>query len=216
MNIEDLVAEYPRLYHMAERGSWPSIETHGLWSTSAILDRHRISGHEREIYESRHRPGKIPVRSPHFPRTVLRDQIPMSDASLKNCLNDGLSPQDWYEFLNAKTFFWATYDRLLKLLNADAYKNDEHDVLIVDTASLIKAHANQITLCHINSGCSKPWVHMRSKNVFQSIEDYPAKRNGRPQKTVAELVVEYGVPDIAQHVISVQRMRSNTVLGTLK
>ena len=216
MNIEDLIAEYPRLFHMAEKGSWPSIEAHGLWSTKALLDHHQISGGARSIHESRHRPGKVPINSPHFPNTILRDQIPMSDASLQRCLKDGLSPQDWYEFLNAKTFFWTTYDRLLRLLNAGAYRDDEHDVLTIDTRSLVNAHATHITLCHMNSGCSIPWVHPRGKDIFLSIDDYPVKRDGRPKKAIVELVVEYGVPDIAQHVISVHRMRSDTILRTLK
>lgn len=34
----ELAERYPRLFHMAAAGSWPSIERHGLLSTSALLD----------------------------------------------------------------------------------------------------------------------------------------------------------------------------------
>ena len=34
VNEADLIATYPRLFHMAEDGSWLSIERHGLLSTS--------------------------------------------------------------------------------------------------------------------------------------------------------------------------------------
>ena len=42
MEIERLISRYPTLYHMAEDGSWESIQRHGLLSTSALLDRFEI------------------------------------------------------------------------------------------------------------------------------------------------------------------------------
>jgi hypothetical protein len=38
MDPETLIHYYPRLYHMAELGSWSSIHRHELLSTSALLD----------------------------------------------------------------------------------------------------------------------------------------------------------------------------------
>src|SRR4051812_49414631 len=45
---DEFAARYPRVYHLAETGSWPSIERHGLLSVSAILDLVGIDGDERE------------------------------------------------------------------------------------------------------------------------------------------------------------------------
>jgi hypothetical protein len=36
--LQELLADCLVLYHMAERGSWGSIQRHGLLSTSALLD----------------------------------------------------------------------------------------------------------------------------------------------------------------------------------
>src|SRR5690606_26370378 len=99
--------------------------------------------------------------------------IPMSDAGLKRALPDRLSPADWYELLNAKAFFWLSEERLHKLTNAKAYRDREHDVLEVDTRSLIDAHRDSIWFCPINSGCTKPMPHPRDETIFARIAEYP-------------------------------------------
>ena len=42
--IANITALYPPLYHMAAEGSWPSIQRHGLLSTSALLDLYEVCG----------------------------------------------------------------------------------------------------------------------------------------------------------------------------
>jgi hypothetical protein len=215
MQIDKLVELHPHLYHMAEKDSWPNIKAHGLWSTSALLDRHKITGTARVKEESQHRPNKTTLSSPNFATTVLRDQKPMSETKLANCLQDGLTPKDWYELLNKNTFFWVDRERLLTLLNARTYCNDEHDVLTLDTKSLVHDHAQVIHLCHMNSGCTSPYGTKRGNSTFTRISDYPTRKNGNPIKRVVELVVEYGVADINKYVIEVHRMRGGTILGRL-
>ena len=38
---------------------------------------------------------------------MIRDQKPLSDASLRDCLPAEISPRNWYELLNGKVFFLA-------------------------------------------------------------------------------------------------------------
>ena len=47
MTQEELVALYPRLWHMAHEGSWPSIRDRGLMSVSAMLDEYNVPDKER-------------------------------------------------------------------------------------------------------------------------------------------------------------------------
>jgi Family of unknown function (DUF7002) len=212
MRIEDLAARYPLLYHMAERDSWPGIQRHGLLSTTAALDLFGVSRPRRYTLESCRRPEKDVIEHPLHGRLILRDQKPLNEKRLKSCLEDNLTPQEWYEILNGKTFFWTQRERLTSLLNAHAYRNDEHDVLTVDSRRLLAEHRDRVFLCHMNSGNAGQFAHSRGLRTFQRISEYPARRNGSPLKPVVELVVEYSVPDVAQHVVRVERMRSAEVL----
>ncbi|MEL6414593.1 MAG: hypothetical protein AAFQ15_06605 [Pseudomonadota bacterium] len=154
-----------------------------------------------------------------LPRAVVRDQIPMSDSGLRRALPDRLSPSDWYELLNAKAFFWLSEERLHKLTNAKAYRDQEHDVLEVNTRSLIEAHREAIWFCPINSGCTKPMPHPRDESIFARISDYPyahwRKRRG-PRERVVELAVDHSVRDIRDHVRRVVVKRGTEVLSIIE
>ena len=217
--LEELITDCPTLYHMAERGSWGSIKQYGLLSTCALLDHYAVEPPWRNEIESRHRPKSVEVTRDGLPRAVVRDQIPMSDAGLKRALPDHLSPADWYELLNAKAFFWLSEERLHRLTNAKAYRDQEHDVLEVDTRSLINAHRNSIWLCPINSGCTKPMPHPRDETVFARISDYPyaywRERRSR-QERVVELAIEHSVKDISDHVRRVVIKRGTEVLAVIE
>lgn len=216
--LAELLIDCPTLYHMAEHGSWPSIRKNGLLSTSALLDRFAIAGESREAIEARRRPLSVTLKCNGVGRAVVRDQFPMDHKGLIRCLENNLSPTDWYRLLNAKVFFWLTRDRLFRLLNAGLYRLQEHDVLALDSAALVSAYANKIWFCPINSGCTKPYPHPRGTTTFRRIPDYPydyfrAKR--KRGERVVELAVDYAVPDIAKFVTRVVRMKGDAELAIL-
>lgn len=214
MQVDMLVARYPRLYHMAERHAWPSIRDRGLFSTAAVLDLFGIEGAKRFELQGSHRPEKVAVGlGPQ--QIVLRDQKPMETSRLATGLINGVTPKQWYETINTKVFFWVQEERLHGLLNARPYRALEHDVLVIDTASFVAAHEMEIWLCHMNSGNTFPVPHKRDLSAFQRIGQYPSRPNGMPTKEVVELVVDYQVLDIAQHVIEVRRMKAKEVLGPI-
>lgn len=217
--LEELITNCPTLFHMAERGSWGSIKQFGLMSTSALLDHYAVQPPRRTQIESRHRPTSVEVIGADLPRAVVRDQIPMSDAGLRRALPERISPSNWYELLNAKAFFWLSEERLHKLTNAKAYREQEHDVLEVDTRSLIGAHREAIWFCPINSGCTKPMPHPRDESIFARIADYPyahwRKRRG-PRERVVELAVDHSVHDIRDHVRRVVVKRGTEVLSIIE
>lgn len=207
--LEEMLTDCPRLYHMAAKGSWFSIKENGLLSTSGLLDLYKVEGKFRSEIESKHRPNSIVIKANNLVSAVVRDQKPMSDGGLMRCLQDGLTPEDWYRNLNSKVFFWLTEDRLFRLLGARAYREIEHDVLVVDSRSLVDANRSNVQLCPINSGCTKPFPHPRGLGTFQSIPDYPyaawKTKRGKGERVV-ELCVEGGVKDISDHIVEVRRM----------
>lgn len=209
--LAELIQDCPTLYHMAERGSWPSIRQHGLLSTSALLDLYGVHGPERDAIEGRRRPAGVRLEHPALGGAVVRDQQPMDDAGLRKCLLDGLSPDDWYRLLNRRVFFWLTRARLDRLLDARPYRNIEHDVLELDTAALVAANRQAIRLSPINSGATRPFPAPRGLATFLPIAEYPYAywRSKRPRgERVVELAVERCVPDIARFVRQMTTMRS--------
>ena len=78
--LDELISDCPILYHMAESGSWKSIQEFGLLSTSALLDLFEIEGARREEIESNRRPNNVIIEHRSHGAAVVRDQKPMDDA----------------------------------------------------------------------------------------------------------------------------------------
>jgi len=215
MEVKQLIKRYPLLYHMAEPGAWPSIRQHGLMSTTAALARLNIPLEERRTIDGVQRPKKVTIRSPQGLQIVLRDQKPMPEDRLRRAMDGSMTPQQWYELINSRVFFWVSRARLETLLCAVSYRNDEHDVLTIDSESLVRSHEGAIMLCHMNSGNTFPMPHIRGRDTFRSIADYPTKANGSPAKEVVELTVANEVLDIEKFVLRVQRMKGGHVINEL-
>lgn len=215
---EQLVELHPEVYHMAEPSSWASIQANGLLSTEALLDLFEITGEERTRILSEHRPEMVRIEHPTHGVAWVRDQKPMSDGGLQKALQDSLTPKDWYEILNRKTFFWATKERLSRFTNAAPYREKKHCVLTIDTQSLLDAHIDKITLSHYNSGCTKPNPFPRGKDCFLPLGEFPFnywKQKSSARKAIAEVVAEYSVPDITNHIIRVDMIRGSEHLGRI-
>ena len=217
MTVDQLILHYPCVYHMANAGTWESMRQRGLLSTTALLDLFGIDGEERYRIESCHRRQSIEITSPHCGTVVIRDQAPMRESVLKKCL-DGISPREWYELLNRKAFFWATDARVQTLLGAKLYRNQEHTVITVDTASLLAQHARRVTLSPINSGNTLYNPRPRGRHTFRPIADYPFEERRKKRglaNAVVELAVEYSVPDLISHTTAVELRRGDESLQTI-
>ena len=214
---EELAQRYPRLYHMAEAGTWESIRKHGLLSTSGLLDLFEIDGKERVRIESARRPESITISHPKHGTAIIRDQKPLRDSALNSCLTD-MTPRQWYEALNRRVFFWLTRQRLLTLLTARAYRGKAHCVLTVDTAQLVARHYDKISLSPINSGSTIYTPQPRGSNTFLAPSVYPFRSRHKSRgvkNAIAELAVDYAISDIAELVVRVDHMSGGKVLKKL-
>lgn len=200
MEPDELVQRFPHLYHVADANAWPSIERLGLLSTTAVLDLFGIEGHERFRIESQRRPECVPVWHPVHGRVVIRDNKPLLESRLRTCLQDGLSPRDWYQMLNRRVFFWPTVARVQKLMAAAAYSDESKVLVQVSTERLVKGYADSITLSPMNSGATRPFAHPRGVRTFLPVSEYDYdywRRRRSASTAVAEVAVDYAVPDTA-------------------
>jgi hypothetical protein len=205
LTADYIVGRWPRLFHMAEAGSWKSIERHGLQSTAALLDRLGVQEPMRRQIESMRRPESIELKDGDGGSVWIRDNKPINETVLVKTL-EGMTLEEWYRTLNGRVFFWLTKGRLDRLRGAGAYANRRHDILTLDTARLLDAYGDVIELSPLNSGAVHPAANYpRGLETFSRIPDYPwqertAKAPGEP---IVELTVPYSVDDIADFVIDV-------------
>lgn len=216
MQVDELIRLYPRLYHVAEAGSWPDISRRGLLTSAQICDLHDVPDADRQTLLTQRRPTKSALDHPLHGRAVLRDQGPLSAAKLAKCLTDDMTVEQWLAALNDRVFFWLQENRLARMLTA--YADQDHDVLTVDTAGLVAVHQARVRLSRINSGSTAYLARPRGPGTFQRIEDYPhpaRRRAVAAASDVAELCVLDGVPDIVDHVLRVERRHGPAVTATL-
>ena len=212
--IELFSARYPRLYHMAESGSWRSIRERGLLSTSALLDLFEVTGSQRREIESEWRPKSVSIKHPDHGTAIIRDQWPMPPEHLAAGL-DGVSPQQWYEFLNRKAFLWLSEDRLIRMLNARPYQHSAHDVLNLDTRSFLGEYMDRITVCQINSGFAMPMFGKVTRRSFESFQTIEQRAATQGLSGLAELTVDCAAPDAWRFVMSVDSWQGKQRLRTI-
>lgn len=91
MLAQQLWEKYPQMFHMAEPGSWPSIQKHGLLSTSSLFDLFEVPRKDRIAIETYRRPNPVPLMHPVHGSALIRDQKPLSEKRLAACLTGGIT-----------------------------------------------------------------------------------------------------------------------------
>lgn len=219
MLTSDLVRLYPTLFHTAADGRWLSIHEHGLLSTEAVLQKWEVDEARRRELLTTVRSESTAIEHPVLGSAVVRDQGPIHEPSLRECLTD-LTVEQWLQKLNERVFFFLQRGQVDGLVGARRYRDTPSLVLIIDTASLVAAHEERIELCRINSGFAQRHSKSpRGSDTFMSIADYPHPHRAEPGRAdrpdVKELTVLGGVPDIGRHVRSVQRVVGGEVVERL-
>lgn len=103
MTPEEIAESWPRLFHMAEAGSWPAIQRHGLLSTTALLDLFEVDERARAELEAKRRPTSVEIRHAVHGTATIRDNKPINETVLRRTLV-GMSEPAWYRTLNVRVF----------------------------------------------------------------------------------------------------------------
>ncbi len=213
---DELLANYPRLFHMATGEAWPAIREHGLLPTARIVSTSDLPAAQRHALLNRPRPHSTAITHPVLGSVTIRDQAPLRERHLAPALTD-MDAARWLDLLNERVFFWLHPDRLRGMLTARRFREQCHDVLVLDTESLLAKHEGSIELSPINSGSTLyPNAPRRGSDTFLPLARYPfAERRRRypVSAAVVELTVIGGVPDLAAHVSCVERYRGGEALG---
>jgi hypothetical protein len=194
----ELIEKYPRLFHMASAAAWPSIQERGLLTTEQLVDQYGVTGPRRESILTRVRPTNVVLRRDPLPEVVIRDQKPMKFLDEK--IEDGSTTELFLAAINARVFFWPSFERLSRLLGAQEYRHRPQVILHIDTARLLERHGGRVELCRFNSGAITQKNHpARGHRSWMPIVDYPYqeyRRRHGAARALAEVTVRGGVPDV--------------------
>jgi hypothetical protein len=217
-NAELLVSRYPEMFHVTANGGWTGIQEHGLLSTEQALDLYEVPDELRNAILSQRRDRSHVLRDPDRGVLVVRDQLPLSLKRLENALTD-MTLDEWLTLLNTLCYFWPTRTRVETLLATATYAQQEHEVLVVDTAELVRRHHHRIRLAPLNTGATRPFAHPRGRDTFLPIDDYPLEdrlRRVGKAGAVAEVAVVQHVSDLAEFTLRVERWRGPERLSAEK
>lgn len=201
MDAAKLIAQYPTVYHMTDQNAWATIKRHGLLPTRDLIDLFEVDEATRACLLLGVRRRSAVLSHPIYGTVTIRDQAPLK--FLTACLDEGTSPQQYLDALNERVYFWATKQRLNKLLNARRYRPHPQIVLHVDTERLVARHFDSIELAPYNTGSMHvPSSPKRGADVFKPIATYPhdywRQRRGSRGEALVEVTVRSPVPDIME------------------
>jgi hypothetical protein len=165
----------PHFYHLAEPANLASIRHHGLLSAERLMKLARIKGQELRSALGQHRAGSVVLPN----GVIIRDQSPMPPQALARALPPGVTPADWYRFLNGFVFLWANRERLDRHLVA--FRKRPQVLLVFDAARLIEERGDVLLVSPINSGNALRRAAPRSFDLFVPYrvwqeEGWPAMR----------------------------------------
>jgi hypothetical protein len=185
IDLDQLCEKRPFLYHLTNRENVPSIvRERVMWSASALLQAAEDHAPRRYIREKRPNHVTIRVRRQNV---HIRDQRPISEKLLANCLLGGLVLGDYYELLNDRVFFWPTLQRLRR--HYDRYEPEGPTILRFRTEDLLAL--NHVELSRLNSGATRANSYLggvappRGRETFRSPDNYE-----HGISSIAEVTVE--------------------------
>ena len=94
------------------------------------------------------------------------------------------------------------------MVGARAYRAHPQTVLTISMRLLVERYEDAIQVATINTGSTAYRAVPRGPNTFVPLADfdYEASRRKRgPQRAIAEVVVDYSVPDVRGLTLSVER-----------
>ena len=189
---------------MAADSSWPSIQLHGLLSTRALVDLYNPGKELRDSILNGVRRTSYILSADGMQDAVVRDQKPLK--FLDECLNPGVTQQEFLDALNERVFFHVNRERLERLLGARAYRKQPQQVLVIDTESFLSIHG-QVDLAPYNTGSVHlPTMPKRGPDIFIPLEKYDWNA-WRAKRGIHDAVVELttlGRADIAGSVLEVE------------
>jgi hypothetical protein len=191
------------VFHASAYGAWPAIAELGLRTAAQLL----ADSADPRLGTVRSK--NIEVVASGHPVTI-RDQRPMARAGIEAHL-DGIGLDEWLVALNERVFFFARQKGLTTLL-ARYQESEGQDVLVFDTARLLRSAAGRVEVTTVNVAEPASWNRCpcRSRATFVPLAAYSAAIDDIEEVTVVGGVER--VADLVSRVVRYHPDRTTEVL----
>ncbi len=205
--------EITTAYHLLDDRNWESIKALGLMSAQRLA---AASGHSLRALR-KHRPSALCLSS----GAVIRDQSPMPPKVLAGCLRDGLKPDDWYDLINSKVFFWLDPERLNRQRRVCGAAPQR--VIVVDACRMLDKHGCRAAVTPINTGNAMRAAASRGLSTFVpwprwTLEAWASENPGHsparaPAHRPVELTIQDEVEDIFEYARTIIALGPGQILS---
>lgn len=167
--------KYPDAFHVSLCADPNHVLTHGLNSAAGLL-RFLPDASSAETLVTQRR-SMLSVEAP-WGRAHINDQKPLPRSGLLRCLV-GLTPEQWYEELNRRIFFFVTRRAAERFAMVRATEMPARSIFVLDMHRMVETLGERLELSPINTGAAIRRASPRSRSTFQRIADYPLEQRGR-------------------------------------
>jgi hypothetical protein len=197
VDLDELVARFPRIWHATFPGGWDSISQSGLRTSMELLTN---AGRGDEATSMRSEIAHVATEGGD---AVLRSQVP-NRVDPEPYL-DGITVADWWVLLNSRSYFFADQDALEKLVQSCAEDGTGQEVISFETRRLLAPVAEHVEVATVSVGVfPRTSGPCRGRSTFQSLSDF----SGDTAK-IKEITVTTPVAIVDSAVIKVVRFTPN-------
>lgn len=193
MNLDDLVARFPNVWHATFPGGWDGIQRSGLRPAADLLKAAKRAKEASALREE-----VVELKLPDGEAT-LRHQAPNRKDPAPYL--DGISVEEWYQLLNGRSYLFVNREDVDKLVNTCLELGIGQEVATFQTRRLLSPVAEHVQVNTVNASTfPRAGGPVRGPKTFLSLPDYA----GLPTK-IKEVTVTVPIPIEDSAVISVVR-----------
>jgi hypothetical protein len=165
MDLNGLVAKFPRIWHATFEGGWDGIERSGLRSSTDLL-----AEADRSDEASVMRSEPVHVNAAEG-GAVLRNQV--RNRKDPGPYLDGITVAEWWELLNCRSYFFADEPALDRLVESYAKQGTTQEVITFQTRRLLSPVAEHIEVSTVNAGVfPRAAGPSRGRSTFQPLSEF--------------------------------------------
>lgn len=197
MDLDSLVARFPRIWHATFPGGWDGIARSGLRSSADLLDGAGRGDESRAV-----RPDDIAVTTADGTATLRAQKPNRKDPSP---YLDALSVEEWWHLVNSRSYFFGNRDDLDKMVDGCLEQGVGQEVIGFETRRLLGPVADAVEVTTVNVGtfprASGP---VRGRSTFKPLADFTS-----PSTKIKDITVTVPITVVDNAVVSVVRMEPN-------